>query len=106
MVSGHDQRGAARHGVHHQRERAGAVGAAVGDVAHEDRPALRRRRHLVVRPVRLGRCLDAVAELAEQRLELGAAPVHVADDVERAVLVADVAVELEMASRKGTPTAT
>ena len=74
----------------HQPHRVEDAGATVHEVADEDRLAAlgvgvgRRRRRGTARP---GDRHDLVPEPPEQRLQLVAAAVDVADDVERAVLV-------------------
>ena len=85
--------------AHHQAQDAGAVGAAVDEVADEARPtALGVLR--VDRPA-LRVAGEAVAQVGQQLLELGPAAVDVADDVERAVVVAPVVVLLLVHDRGG-----
>ncbi len=84
VVARDDERVAGRVHAHHQAQHAGAVGAAVDQVADEHRPPVLRRQG--VDRAALLVAGDGVAEAAEQRQQLGQAAVHVADDVERAVL--------------------
>ena len=88
VVAGHAQRGARRHHAHDQAEHAGRVGTAVHQVAEEHRaPAARVAG---VDGAAGAVAVEGVAELAEQLLELGPAAVHVADDVERALFLAEI----------------
>ncbi len=92
VVSGHAEGVAGRDHAHHQAQHTRGVRASVDQVADEDgRPAagvggVDRAARRVMR--------DGVAEAAEQGLQLGAAAVDVADDVERAGEVAQVVVAL------------
>ena len=81
------------------RSTPGRVRAAVDQVADEDRAAVRvaARRP----PGRSSSRLIVVAELGQQGLELGAAAVDVADDVERPGLVAQVVEEPGARDRRG-----
>ena len=89
---------AGRDHAHDEAQHARCVRPAVDEVADEDRPPIRVMGAGGPAPVVAG---DRVAELAEQRLQLDAAAVDVADDIERAVLVAQVVVQ----RRPGDPDA-
>ena len=91
MVAGHAERVAGGDHPHDEAQHARGVRAAVDEVAHEngasafgmagaDRPAL-------------DVALDDETKVGEQRLELGATAMHVADNVERSGLVPPVVVE-------------
>ena len=88
-LPGHAQRVAGGDHAHHAAQHAGAVRAAVDEVADEDGAYGPRGGGVDGRPV-----AQVVAQLAEQRLQLGAAAVDVADDVERAGEVGQVVVAL------------
>jgi hypothetical protein len=77
-------RGSVSDHAHGEAEHPGAVGAAVDEVADEER--------LPARGMAGGRAVscDLVAELGEQGDELVRAPMDVADEVERSVVVATV----------------
>ena len=86
VVPGYAQRHAVGDGVHRQPQAIRDPGTAVHQVAQEHEPSrlgMRDAKTLAVP-------LDAVAELGEQRFQLVAAAVHVADDVERTRVVASV----------------
>jgi hypothetical protein len=78
--------------AHDQAQHPGAVRPAVDEISDEHRPATVGVGG-VDRPALLV-ADELVAELGEQLLELGAAAVDVADDVERAGVVAPVVVLL------------
>ena len=91
MVAGQAEGVTGRHHAHHQAEHAGGVGAAVDEVAEEDRPASEGRYGVDRSSAVVAHQL--VAEVGEQGLQLRPAAVHVADRVEGAVLVAAVVEE-------------
>ena len=76
VVARHRERRARGHHRHHQHERVAHARPAVGQVAEEQGAAAPG-----VAPHAVG--AGGVAQRREQRLELGGAAVHVADDVER-----------------------
>ena len=81
VVAGHAERGPLGHHAHDQAQHARGVGAAVHQVAEEDRaPGGVAGADRAAGAV----AVDGVAELVQQLLELGPAAVHVADDVEGA----------------------
>jgi hypothetical protein len=90
VVADHAERGPGGHHAHDQAQHPRRVGSPVDQVAEEDRAAVRVAR--ADRPTGAV-ALQGVAELGEQLLELGQAAVHVADDVERAAFVPQVAVQ-------------
>jgi hypothetical protein len=84
VVAGHAEGRPGAHHPHHQPQDIGRVGAAVDQVPDEDRlPALGRPDVITA----LG---HLVPEALEEFDQLFVAPVHVADDVERAALVFEV----------------
>ena len=92
VVAGHAQGVSGRDHPDDQAQYPGRVGAAVDQVADEHRLARAGRDRvdrmaLVIGPER-------VTELGQQRFELGAAAVDVADDVERPVLMPEVVEQL------------
>ncbi len=80
VVAWHAERTPSRHHRHDHVEHAGRIGPAIDEVPHEHGAAGRVSERAVG--------IAVVAELREQRDELSAAAVDVADDVERTVLVA------------------
>ena len=85
VVAGHAERGPGRHHAHDQAQHARRVGSPVDQVADEDRAAAAGVAGAHRAPG--GVALELVAQRRQQLLELGAAAVHVADDVERAGFV-------------------
>jgi hypothetical protein len=84
VVAGHAQRRARARHVHHQLEHLDDAGPAIDEITQEHRLAAGRRRR------RPRGAIDRVAERAEQLDELVDAAVHVADHVERPMVVAPV----------------
>ncbi len=91
VVAGHAERGPGRDHAHDQAQHARRVRAPVDQVADEyGAPAA----GVAGADGAAGRvAVDLVAERRQQLLEFGPAAVHVADDVERACLVPQVAVQ-------------
>ena len=89
VVAGHAERCPGGHHAHDQAQHARGVRPPVDQVAHEDRAPARWVAG-AGRPAG-GVALEGVAEFGQQLLEFGAAAVHVADDVERAALVPQIA---------------
>ena len=87
VVARYAQGVAAGDHAHHQAQDARRVRTAVDEIADEDG---RTRRRVGVDRAALLIVNDGVAELGQQCLELTAAAVHVADDVERPVQMAEV----------------
>ncbi len=81
------------------RSTPGGVGAAIDQVADEHRPSAVRVAGVDGAPGVIA--YEVVAQLGEQLLELEPAAVHVADDVERTVLVAEVVHQLLAHERRG-----
>src|SRR5262245_40799557 len=83
VITGNAQGSAAHDHRVHQPQDIGRSRPTIHEVTDEDRAAPLRWNN--------GACpVRAIAELGEQRLQLVAAAVHIADDVERAALVARV----------------
>ena len=93
VVSLHDQGVPAGRHVHRQGQGPDGVRSAVGEIAREDHPASVRMVHHEPRPIVSRFRAHGVAEPPEQLDQLVAAAVHVPEDVERAALVASVAVQ-------------
>ena len=91
VVAGHAERGPGRHHAHDQAQHAGRVGSAVDQVADEDRAPAAGVTGVHRAPGRVP--VELVAQRGQQFLQLGAAAVHVADDVERPGLVPLVGVQ-------------
>ena len=68
---------------HDETQHARRIGAAIDEVADEDQLAALRRDDLR----RLGRAVDAVAEPLKQQAQLVGAAMHIADNVERALVL-------------------
>jgi hypothetical protein len=99
VVARHADRRSGRDHAHHQAQHAGRVGTPVDQVADEDRDAALGMR-AADRPARRV-AVQGVAQLHEQCLQLGAAAVHVADDVERAAFRAAIVEQLLVADPGG-----
>ena len=98
VVAGHAERGPGRHHAHDQAQHARRVGSPVDQVADEDGAPL-----WMAGAYRApgGVTLELVPQRHQQLLELGPAAVHVADDVERAALVLEVAEQPGAGDRGG-----
>jgi len=93
VVAGHAERRVGPLHAHRQAQHAGRVRPAVHQIAEQDGFAAgRMARHAVF--------ARDIAKLHQQRLQLGAAAVNVADQVERPVLVAAVGPEARALNRR------
>ena len=92
VVAGHAQRCAGVDHGHDEPQHLRHLRPAIHQIAQEDRPAAVRRCDRVAKG-RLGVLADSVAELVKQLDKLVEAPVNVADQIKRAMLVMLVAIE-------------
>ena len=99
VVAGDAERVAGADHAHDEPQHAGGVGAAIDQVADEHRTSAVGVAGIDGAPGVIA--YEVVAQLGEQLLELEPAAVHVADDVERTVLVAEVVHQLLAHERRG-----
>ena len=86
VVSGQADGGPGSDRVHHQAQAAGALRPAIHQVAEKDQPPAIRVGHPIATARRRLPAFHGIAELAQQRVQLGEAAVQIADDVERPVV--------------------